>query len=185
MFSFLDVYPWILPFFIFFGRICDVSLSTLRTVFIARGEKKLAPMIGFVEVFLWIIIIGQILSRANSLESYLAYAGGYAAGTYLGLSLESRIGLGFISIRVFTMKGGAELVRHLNAKGFGSTMVHGMGATTELDIVESVVGRKNIKAVEALIKEFDPQAFYIMEDVRAKQRGIFTRRQPLSLIKKK
>jgi len=184
MSAFLDAYPWILPFVIFFGRICDVSLGTLRIVMVARGEKRLAPLIGFVEVFLWIVIIAQVLSRANDLVSYASYAGGYATGTYIGLMVEERIGLGFVIYRVFTMKNGADLGLLLNSNGFGATLIHGEGSVSEIDIVEAVVGRKDIKSVEAVITGFDPDAFYLVEDVRAKQRGIFTRR-PRLMAKKK
>ena len=143
----LDTYPWILPFAIFFGRICDVSLGTLRIIFVSKGEKKIAPLIGFVEVFIWVVIIAQVLSRANDLASYLAYAGGYAAGTYIGLRIEEHIGFGFIKYRVFTMQNGLDLVNTLNKQGYGSTLVHGEGSVSDIDIIESVVGRKDAKAV--------------------------------------
>ena len=93
MFDFLDVYPWLLPIMIFFGRIVDVSLGTLRIIFVSKGEKFLAPIIGFFEVFIWVVIISQIFIRANDLVSYLSYAAGYAAGNYIGILLEQRIAL--------------------------------------------------------------------------------------------
>ncbi|HOI78965.1 MAG TPA: DUF5698 domain-containing protein, partial [Petrimonas sp.] len=71
MFDFLDVYPWLLPVMIFFGRIFDVSLGTLRIIFVSKGEKYIAPAIGFFEVFIWVVIISQILTRANDLVAYL------------------------------------------------------------------------------------------------------------------
>ncbi len=184
MSAFLDAYPWVLPFVIFFGRICDVSLGTFRIILVSKGEKKLAPIIGFAEVFIWIVIIAQVLSRANDLLSYVAYAGGYATGTFIGLMIEERIGLGFVIYRVFTMKNGFELTGILNHKGFGATVIHGEGSVSEIDIVEAVIARKDIKPVETVITEFDPRAFYVVEDVRAKQKGIFTRRPRLFARKK-
>lgn len=175
----LDTYPWVLPFAIFFGRICDVSLGTLRIVFVSKGEKTLAPLIGFVEVFIWIVIIAQVLSRANDLVSFLAYAGGYAVGTYIGLRIEQRLAFGFVKYRVFTVQNGLDLVNLLNKKGFGSTMVHGEGSVSEIDIVESVISRKDTKIVETIIQAFDPKAFCLVEDIRAKQLGIFAKRQKL------
>lgn len=177
MLEYLDVYPWLLPIVIFFGRICDVSLGTLRIIFVSKGEKNIAPLIGFIEVFIWVIIIAQVLSRANDLLSYLAYAGGYAAGTYVGLHIEAKIGFGFIKYRVFTLNNGLELIEALSARGYGSTLTHGEGSTAEIDIVEAVISRKDAKAVDKVVKDFDPKAFCILEDVRAKQFGIFTKRQ--------
>lgn len=179
MFDFLDVYPWALPIAIFFGRILDVSLGTLRIVFVAKGEKRIAPLIGFVEVFIWVVVISQVLSRANDLVSFLAYAGGYATGTYIGLLLEARIGFGFVKFRIFTAMNGLELVRMLNAEGFGSTLVHGTGSQAEVDIVESVIRRKDRKKLEDIIRRFDPKVFTLEEDIRAKQLGIFTKGQTL------
>lgn len=183
MFDFLDIYPWMLPIVIFFGRICDVSLGTLRIILVSKGEKNIAPLIGFVEVFIWVVIIAQVLSRANDLISYLSYAGGYAAGTYIGLHIEAKIGLGFIKYRVFTINNGLKLIEALNERGFGSTLTHGEGSSTEIDIVEAVISRKDTKKVEKILKDFDPKAFYILEDVRAKQLGIFAKRQ--SFLKRK
>lgn len=177
MLDFLDIYPWLLPVVIFFGRICDVSLGTLRIIFVSKGEKNIAPVIGFVEVFIWVVIIAQVLSRANDLWSYLAYAAGYAAGTYIGLHIEAKIGFGFIKYRVFTLGNGLDLIEALNKRGYGSTLVHGEGSTAEIDIIEAVISRKDTKTVENLINEFDPKAFLVLEDVRAKQMGIFSKRQ--------
>lgn len=104
MFDFLDVYPWLLPIMIFFGRIVDVSLGTLRIIFVSKGEKFLAPIIGFFEVFIWVVIISQIFIRANDLVSYLSYAAGYAAGNYIGILLEQRIAYGIVLCRIYTRK---------------------------------------------------------------------------------
>ena len=179
--DFLDTYTWALPVIIFFGRMLDVPLGTLRIVFVSRGEKKIAPVIGFVEVFIWVVIISQVISRANSLMSYLAFAGGYAAGTYLGLYIEGRIGFGFVKYRVFTALNGRDLLSALNQKGFGSTMLRGEGAVSAVDIVETVVRRKDCAEVEKIIDDFDPKAFTLLEDIRAKQLGIFTRQHPAAM----
>lgn len=77
MFEFIDTHSWLLPFMIFFGRICDVTLGTLRIIFVSKGERYKAPLVGFFEVFIWIVIISQVLARANDIVAYLAYAGGY------------------------------------------------------------------------------------------------------------
>lgn len=179
MTALLDAYPWVLPLATFFGRICDVSLGTLRIICVSKGQKNIAPLIGFFEVFIWVIIIAQILSRANDLISYIAYAGGYAAGTFIGMSIEERLAFGFVKYRVFTMRNGLDLVNLLNKAGFGSTLVHGEGSVSDIDIIETVIGRHDTKKVVRVIEEFDPKAFTLVEDIRAKQLGIFAKRQTL------
>lgn len=179
MTAFLDNYPHLLPLIIFFGRICDVSLGTLRIIFVSKGHKNVAPLIGFVELFIWVVIIAQVLSRANDLSSYIAYAGGYSVGTFIGMSIEERLAFGFIKYRAFTMRNGLELVNLLNKEGFGSTLIHGEGSVSDIDIIETVIRRQHAKKVECIISEFDPKAFTIIEDIRAKQLGIFAKRQSL------
>lgn len=173
MFDFLDTYPYLLPIVIFFGRMFDVALGTLRIIFVSKGEKFKAPIIGFVEVFIWVVVISQILSRANDLVAYLSYAGGYAAGNFLGILLEKRIAFGIVLCRVYTNKAGIKLVNLLSLKGFGATLMHGTGSVNEVDIVETIFDRNQLKKVTGVILEFDKDAFFVIEDVRTRQKGIF------------
>ena len=177
MFDFLDVYPWMLPLVIFVGRIFDVSLGTLRIIFVSKGAKHIAPVIGFVEVFIWIVVISQILTQANDLVSYLSYAAGYATGNYVGILLENRIAYGIVLCRIYTQKSGKELVQTLNKMNIGATLTHGTGSTDEVDIIETVVGRKEMKTLERTLNHFDANIFYVVEDVRTKQNGIFPKRR--------
>lgn len=175
MFDFIDIYPWLLPIIIFFGRICDVTLGTLRIIFVSKGEKYKAPIVGFFEVFIWIVIISQVLTRANDLIAYLSYAAGYATGNFVGILIEQRIAFGVVLIRVFTKKSGKELAVLLNSNGHGSTAFYGEGAVGKVDVVETVINRKFTRNVEKIISAFDPEAFYVIEDIRTKQRGIFSK----------
>lgn len=179
MADFLDMYPWTLPIIIFLGRVCDVPLSTIRIIFVARGERKIAPLIGFAEVFIWIVVISQVLARANNLLSYLSYAGGFAAGTYIGLVIEERMALGFYKFSVFTKHKGEELIKTLNRYTFGATLFNGQGAMNPVDVVETIVSRKNKKSVENIIRDFDPAAFVVVEEIKSKSFGIFTRHRSL------
>ena len=179
MFDFIDAYPWLLPIIIFFGRVIDVSLGTLRIIFVSKGEKYKAPLIGFVEVFIWVVIISQILSRANDMVAYLSYAAGYASGNYIGILLENRIAYGIVLCRIYTQKNGEELIQSLNKLNFGATVTHGKGSTNEVDIVETVVDRKELKTSEVIINNFDSNSFYVIEDLRTKQNGIFPKRKSL------
>ena len=173
MFETLFSYPW-LPFFVFFARIGDVTLGTLRIIFISKGKKLLAPLFGFVEVLIWITVIGQVLEHsAGDIVCYIAYAGGYATGSYVGMLVEERLALGLHLIRVFTKKDGTALTQLLNAANFGATIVSGQGVEGEVHIVETIVNRKHSNKAQALITDFDATAFYVVSDVRSAQRGIF------------
>ena len=173
MFAFFDLHPWALPLVIFFGRICDVTLGTLRIIFVSKGERTKAPIVGFFEVFIWVVVISQLLSNANHFIVYIAYAAGYAAGNYVGILVENKIAFGFQLFRIYTKKDGMELMQLLNKSGCGSTFIKGEGAVSQVDIIETVVSRKVEKKVTQIIETFDPNAFFLVEDIRSKQRGIF------------
>ncbi|MDR1171138.1 MAG: DUF2179 domain-containing protein [Bacteroidales bacterium] len=169
-----QIYQYIiLPLIIFFARICDVSLGTLRIVFVSKGKKNIAPILGFFEVFIWIVVISQILKNVDSIVGYLAYAGGYAAGNYIGMYIEERIAFGTQLIKVFSAKDIAPLQKCLNAAGFGTTLVDGDGSSGKVTILYTVINRKTFEQARKILVEFDPLIFYVIEDVRLVKSGIF------------
>jgi uncharacterized protein YebE (UPF0316 family) len=87
--------------------------------------------------------------------------------------IEERLAMGIYLVRVFTLNNGNDLVKILNRKNFGATCLKGRGVTAEVDVVETVVSRKNMVVVESAINDFDPEAFFVIEDVRSTQKGIF------------
>jgi len=163
----------LLPLLIFLARVCDVTLGTLRIIFVSKGRKNLAPIVAFFEVLIWIIVISELLSHANNLFSYVCYAGGYATGSYVGIYVEERIAMGVQLVQVYTKKSGGELVRLLNQENFGATALQGEGVNGAVCIVQTVVNRKNMNRVKSIINQFDPDVFYVMTDTKTVQRGIF------------
>ena len=163
----------VLPLIIFFARICDVSLGTMRIVFVSKGKKNIAPILGFFELFIWIVVISEIFKNADSMVCYIAYAGGYAAGNFIGMNIEERLAIGTQLIQVFTPKDIAPLQKCLNEAGFGTTVVEGDGSAGKTNILYTVINRKTFTKAEKILKEFDPFIFYVIEDVRLVKSGIF------------
>lgn len=174
MFEIFEIYPWLLPVVIFFGRICDVTLGTLRIIFVSKGERKKAPIVGFFEVLIWVFIISQVFTHANSPIAFLAYAAGYACGNFIGICVENKIAFGYVLMRIYTKKDGLQLAKLLNKNNFGSTYIKGKGAFSEVGIIESVIRRKMQQTVTTIIEDFDSDVFYLIEDIRSKQKGIFS-----------
>jgi len=115
-----DLYSYVsLPLLIFFARMTDVTLMTLRIIFVSRGKRYLAPLLGFVEVFIWIAVVSQIIRGANNLVAYLAYAAGFAAGSYVGIYIENRLAIGTLVVRAIIPRGADELVARLHSAGRG------------------------------------------------------------------
>jgi uncharacterized protein YebE (UPF0316 family) len=169
----------VLPLLIFFARIIDVTLGTMRIIFVSKGQRLIAPILGFFEVFIWIIAIGQIMGNINNFACYFGYAAGFASGNWVGMKLEEHLAMGNILVRVIASKNGDALVKNLNANGFGATMVEGEGSTGKVQLIYSIISRENLKAVIAVIEEFNPKAFFSIEDVRKVSSGIFPAKSPI------
>ena len=92
--TFTPFFAWVvLPLLIFFARICDVTLGTIRVIFISKGFKYIAPCIGFFEVIIWLLAIGQVMNNITNVASYIAYGAGFATGTFVGMAIEEKLSL--------------------------------------------------------------------------------------------
>ena len=186
-----QTYPIALPIFIFLARILDVTLGTMRIISLSRGWKRLAPLLGFVEVFIWVVAISQLVRNLTHFSSYLAYAAGFAAGNYVGMWIEEKLALGILSVRIFAIFEGDELSKRLAGSGFGVTVLDGHGADGPVKVLFTTIHRRELEQVEKIIREVNPKMFYSVEEVRASSEGVFhpSRRQQLmkklDLIKKK
>ena len=163
----------ILPILIFLARICDVSLGTIRVIFISKGIRYLAPIIGFFEVIIWLLAIGQIMNNLTNFVAYIAYGAGFAAGTYIGMVIEEKISLGLVSVRIITKKDPQELIQYLRSHNYGVTSLDGEGGTGKVKMVFTIIKRQDLLHVVEIIKQFHPNAFYSVDDVKSVGEGIF------------
>ena len=158
---------FILPFLlIIFARILDVSMGTLRVAFIARGRKYFAAACGFVEVLIWISVVSRVLSGDRQFFTYVAYATGFACGTLVGMFIEERLAVGWSLFRVITHKPLGDLVPRLSALGFGVTLQDAQGARGPVRVIVTLIPRRRLDEIRAIVLAFDPDAFYTIEDVR-------------------
>jgi len=162
-----------MPLLIFLARMCDVTLGTLRNVFISKGLRHVVPVLGFFEVLIWLISIRQIMQHLDNVMCYISFAGGFSMGTYIGLKIESRLALGVQVIRIITNQESRELVRALQKENIGITVIDGQGAKGPVKIIFTIAHRKDIVIIRELINIHNPQAFYTIEDVRAANQGVF------------
>lgn len=169
-----DTYTWvILPLIVFLARFVDVTLGTMRIIFLSRGRKFLAPMLGFVEVFIWITIVSQIVRGAQNFAAYFAYAAGFAVGNYFGMVIEDKLAIGTLVVRVILPRNGNELIQRLREAGYGVTFVDGHGASGEVVLIYTVVMRRELGKVADIIQNTVPKAFFTVEELRSVQQGIF------------
>lgn len=178
VFSHSWLYPWIvLPSLIFIARIFDVSLGTVRVIFVSRGLKYLAPVVGFFEILVWLLAIGQIMKNLSNPACYIAYAGGFAMGNFVGIHIAEKLSLGLVMIRVITGKDASALVEYLKAENYGVTSVDGQGASGQVKVIFTIVPRREVDSVVRLIKKFNPNAFYSIGEVGLVERGVFPLRK--------
>lgn len=156
----------ILPLLIFIARITDVSIGTMRVIFISKGYKLLAALCGFFEVLIWIIAITQILKNITNPLYYIAYASGFATGNFVGMIIEEKIALGHVLIRVITPNDLVKLTDYLKEHNFGLTFHDAEGLSGTVKILFTIIPRIHINQVISFIKEVNPQAFYTVEDIR-------------------
>ena len=163
----------LLPLFIFLARIFDVSLGTLRIIFVTKGMRIIAPLVGFFEVLIWLLAISRIMQDLDNWVSYIAYAGGFATGNFVGMYLEERLAIGHEMIRVITRKDATSLIEKLRDMGYGVTSVKAEGIEGEVAIIYIIARRRMISEVLDKINYFNPRALYTVESIKYVNKEIF------------
>jgi uncharacterized protein YebE (UPF0316 family) len=163
----------VLPVLIFLAELSVVTVGTVRTIAIARGMKRLAPALGLVEVSIWLYAIGAVMKNLSNPACYVAYAAGFSLGNFLGVFLEGKLALGNLFVRVITRRDTADLIGSLQAAGYGVTTVGARGATGPVQIVLTVIKRKDWEFVRSIIRSFDPKVFYSVDDLQSAAEGVF------------
>jgi uncharacterized protein YebE (UPF0316 family) len=162
----------LLPFLIFLARIIDVSINTIRIIYVLGGRRLTATLLGFIESFVWLMAIRQIFEHLDNWVCYLAYPGGFAMGILVGMIIEERIAYGKVIIRIITRKDISGLLAYLKTEGFRFSAVKAFGADGEEHIVFTVTDRERLEDLIIHIKEIIPTAFYTVEKVnRAGESG--------------
>lgn len=158
---------WVIVLLIILARVVDVSLGTLRVVFVSRGMKWLAPVTGFFEVLVWITAIAQIMRNLDSWVTYVAYAFGYALGTFIGIQVEERLAFGTVLLRIVPQADATLLADRLRERGYRVTSLAAEGVRGPVTVLFSVLRRAQLPVALGLVKAFNPRAFYTIEDVRS------------------
>jgi len=164
---------WLLPVLIFLARILDVSIGTLRIVFLSRGMRILAPICGFFEVLIWLVAIGRIMGDLTSWVYYVAYAGGFAAGNYVGMYIETRLAMGLLSVMIITKKDAASLLQRLKNEHFGLTQVGAQGVQGKVRLIYLIIRRRDLPRVSEILRQHQPDAFSVVNDIRNVAGGVF------------
>jgi len=155
-----------LPILVFFAELSVVTLFTLRIIFLSRGKKLLAPIVGFFEVTIWLFAIGQVMQNLDNPGCFLGFAGGFTLGNYLGVLIEKWLALGTVVVRTVTHRNGAALAMSLREARYGVTSQDAQGARGPVKVVFTIVPRRELDSVLAIVRRFDPEAFYSVDEIQ-------------------
>src|SRR5690606_608499 len=167
LFSFL-----VLPLLIFLARILDVSINTVRIIYVLGGRRLTSTLLGFFEAFIWLMAIRQIFEHLDNWMCYVAYPAGFAAGIFVGMIIEERIAYGKVIVRIITRKDVGDLIQHLRGENFRYTHVNAIGPDGHENLVFTVLPREDLEDLLDKLKEILPTAFFTVEKVnRAAESG--------------
>jgi uncharacterized protein YebE (UPF0316 family) len=168
-----------LPVLVFLAELCVVTLSTLRIIFLSRGSRYLAPFLGFFEITIWLFAIGKVMQNLGDFGCFLGFAGGFTLGNFFGVRIEQWLALGNVVVRAITNRDATGLIESLRASRFGVTSLDAEGAKGPVKVVFTVVRRKELDLVLALIRRFDANAFYSVDEIQEAGPRIFPERRRL------
>lgn len=167
VFSFL-----LLPLLIFMARILDVSINTVRIIYVLGGRKFTSTLLGFFESFIWLMAIRQIFEHLDNWMCYVAYPAGFAAGIFVGMIIEEKIAYGKVIVRIITRKEIHPLLQYLNKEYHRYTYVKAEGPDGLENLVFTVLQREKLERLLMTLKDILPTAFYTVEKVnRAAESG--------------
>jgi uncharacterized protein YebE (UPF0316 family) len=170
----IDLYAYVLlPLLIFSARVFDQSLGIVRIILATKGLTLPAFIFGFFESFVWLLAIGQIMTKIDNLFYYVVFAAGFASGNVFGIYLERKLSIGFVMIRVVFHHDSDHSIRQLKEKGFRVTIVDAQGMDQPVKMLFSTIKRKQINEFVENLMQTNPTAFYAVEDVKQVRSNYF------------
>lgn len=169
--------------FIFVARCTDVTLATIRTIFVIKGRRKIAFIIAIFEIVIYLSAMSKVLGDMSDPIKVGVYALGFATGNVIGITLESKLAIGLISAQVFTDKCVDEFSNYLRSYGFGVTVIEGKGKEGTKYILQVALDRKYVGKFEKIVTEYDENAFLTISEIRSVKGGYFEKNGVRSVMK--
>ena len=169
----LTAQAWLSALLIFTLRVSDMTLDTLRVLFVMRGKKRIAWILGFFQSAIFVLAIGRVLTQLDNPLNIIGYAAGFATGNVVGMYIEERIAIGHILINIISPRLGTAIADHLRQNGYAVTEVSARGKDGMVSMINCSVLRKQVDVVRELVNQIDPEAFITAEDVRPIRRGFW------------
>ena len=170
---FLDPQIWMGAALIFFLRVCDMTLDTLRVLFVMRGRKGIVWVLGFFQASIFILAISSVLKNLDNPLNVIGYAAGFATGVVFGMFIEEKLAIGHLHVSIVSPRRGTAIAEHLREEGFAVTEIPARGKDGMVTMLNCSVLRRKLLIIRTLVSEVDPDAFITAEDVRPVRRGLW------------
>jgi uncharacterized protein YebE (UPF0316 family) len=158
---------------IFLAEVVVVTICTIRIIAVTRGKKGIAAVLGFFEVTTWLFAIKEVMRNLDDPGCALSFAGGFTLGNYLGVLIDQKMALGSVVVRAVTPRDPSELVEWLRAAGYGTTCLGGHGVNGPVQMVFTVIPRRELNNVVTLLNRFDANMFYSVDALLTATAGVF------------
>ena len=160
---------------IFFARILDVSLGSVRIILLGKEKSKLAFWIAFLEIFIWFVVAKDDLANGNNLWIAFSYCLGYATGTYIGSIISERFIKGTLGVQIVTSNHDTSVIDSIRKEGFAVSAIDIKGREQENSkyMLFLEINKKRFDHLKNLVKELDPTAFVVVNDTKYVQNGYF------------
>jgi uncharacterized protein YebE (UPF0316 family) len=164
---------WLNAALIFALRISDMSIDTLRVLFVVRGQKRVAWILGFFQSAIFVIAITRVLADLDNPLVLFGYAAGFATGNVVGIMIEERLAVGHVQLQIISRRRGAAVAKALRKGGYGVTEISARGRDGTVKLLTASVLRKDAARARKTVHRVDEEAFVTSEDVRHIRRGFW------------
>jgi uncharacterized protein YebE (UPF0316 family) len=169
----LSLSVWTSAGLIFILRVGDMSLDTMRVLFVMRGRMAIAWVLGFFQAFIFVIAISSVLSHLDNPLNILGYAAGFATGNVVGMWIEGRLAVGHVQLSIVSSSLGPAIAERMRSEGFAITEIPARGKDGMVTLLSCSVLRKKVPLVHKIVNEVDESAFITAEDVRPVRHGFW------------
>jgi len=168
---FLSPIAWLGAFGIFVLRVLNIAIDTLRFMLTMRGKRGISWILGFIESVLFVVVIGSVINDLNNILNIIGYSAGFATGTVVGMAIEKRLAIGYVHLNIISRQKGANLADTLRNANYAVTEIPAIGKDGAVSLLDCSIRRKDMKDIEQLILEADPDAFITVEDITPIKHG--------------
>ena len=163
-----DLFRWvILPLLIFLARVTDVSINTVRVIYMLNGRRFLSTALGFFESLIWLMAISQILQNVSNPVSYLAYSAGFASGIFVGMLIEERLAIGNVIVRIISQRDASEMIKNLREMGLRITVLDAEDNNGPVSVIFLVSKRQELEHITEIVERTNPKAVFTVEGVKS------------------